>query len=151
MKKLSNWKDETYYLKSSFMPVASADNLVLIHPSLRGMTLGQLSDGWYLRNDVTKQYCKIPYYLGWTLQGRNRFTFWIGPYAFINEFEDTAEGKYLIDMLKYSELTHTSQSKVDKILDTYKYWVQVDEQMIDILKHRDSYSARVASVASRRK
>ena len=147
MKSLSNWKDESYYLKSSFMPVAGAEHLVVMHPGLRGMTLGQLSDGWYLRNDVTKQYCKIPYYLGWTLKGENRFTFWIGPYAFINEFETTKEGKYLIGTLVHPFLNSTAQHKVSQILDTYKYWVQTDIQMVRILQMRD-YEAR-NSVRSR--
>lgn len=73
-----------------------------------------------------------------SLLGNNAFTFWIGPYVFINDFETTAQGKYLIKMLEYPKLVPASQRKVDTILDVYKYWVQVDESFMEILKKRDA-------------
>lgn len=133
MKKLSNWKDETYYLKTSFFPSGSVD-INHMH-----FSVGTVLSIWYLKNTSTNQYCKIPHYLARSLLSKNSFTFWIGPYAFVNEFETTAEGKYLIDMLKYSRLSTAAQRKVDNILDTYKFWVQVDEQFMSILKERDTY------------
>lgn len=80
----------------------------------------------------------IPRFMAQSLLGNDKFTFWIGPYVFINEFETTVQGKYLIKMLEYPKLVPASQRKVDTILDVYKYWVQVDESFMEILKKRDA-------------
>lgn len=132
MKKLSNWKDESYYLKTSFFPSGSVD---INHMPF---SVGRIGESWYLKNTNTNQYCKIPSYLAHSLCNKNGFTYWIGPYAFANGFEETAEGKYLIKMLEYPHLSTVAKRKVDNILNTYKYWVQVDEQFMEILKKRDS-------------
>ena len=84
----------------------------------------------------------IPRFMAQTLLDNNTFTFWIGPYVFINGFETTAQGKYLIKMLEYSKLAPVSQRKVDTILDVYKYWVQVDKSFMEILKKRDANSLK---------
>ena len=80
----------------------------------------------------------VPGFMAQSLLGNNTLTFWIGPYVFINGFETTAQGKYLIKMLEYPNLVPASQRKVDTILDVYKYWVQVDESFMEILKKRDA-------------
>lgn len=80
----------------------------------------------------------VPRFMAQSLLSNNTFTFWIGPYVFINGFEATAQGKYLIKMLEYPNLVPASQRKVDTILDVYKYWVQVDESFMEILKKRDA-------------
>lgn len=85
----------------------------------------------------------IPRFMAQTLLDNNTFTFWIGPYVFINGFETTAQGKYLIKMLEYSKLAPVSQHKVDTILDVYKYWVQVDKSFMEILKKRDANSLKL--------
>lgn len=85
----------------------------------------------------------IPRFMAQTLLDNNTFTFWIGPYVFINGFETTAQGKYLIKMLEYSKLAPVSQRKVDTILDVYKYWVQVDKSFMEILKKRDANSLKL--------
>ena len=82
----------------------------------------------------------IPRFMAQSLLANNTFTFWLGPYVFINDFETTAQGKYLIKMLEYPNLVPASQRKVDTILDVYKYWVQVDESFMEILKKRDANS-----------
>ena len=85
----------------------------------------------------------IPRFMAQTLLDNNTFTFWIGPYVFINGFETTAQGKYLIKMLEYSKLAPVSQRKVDTIIDVYKYWVQVDKSFMEILKKRDANSLKL--------
>lgn len=131
LKKLSNWKDETYYLKTSFFIKDS------IKINRIPFAVGSIQGSWYLRNNNTKQYCKIPTFVGLSLAKANRVTNWFGPYAFVNGFETTKEGKYLMDMLKYAHLSPAAQRKVDDIMNTYKYWVQVDEAFMETLKERD--------------
>lgn len=80
----------------------------------------------------------IPRFMAQSLLCNNGLTFWIGPYVFINGFEATAQGKYLIKMLEYPNLVPASQRKIDTIIDVYKYWVQVDESFMEILKKRDA-------------
>lgn len=106
------------------------------------MTLGRCSDSWYLLNNTTKQYCKISSFMGRSLNDDDKFTYWIGPYAFVNEFEETTEAQYLIKMLEYPRLNTQAQRKVDNILNTYKYWVQTDKQMIEILERRDKHNIK---------
>lgn len=84
------------------------------------------------------EYCKIHTYMYESLCSQNRFTFWLGPYAFVNNFEVTKEGKYLIKMLEHVRLSAAAQRKVNEILSTYAFWVQVDQQMIDIFKKRET-------------
>ena len=55
----------------------------------------------------------------------------------MNNFEATKEGKYLIKMLEHVRLSTAAQRKVDDILTRFKYWVQVDNQMTEILKKRN--------------
>lgn len=98
--------------------------------------MGTISKSFYLVNS-RHEYCKIHTYLYESLCGQNRFTFWLGPYAFVNNFEATKEGKYLIKMLEHARLSTAAQRKVDDILTRFKYWVQVDNQMTEILKIRN--------------
>lgn len=79
----------------------------------------------------------VPRFMAQSLLGNDKFTFWLGPYAFLNEFETTTHGQYLIKMLEYPNLVPASQRKIDTIIDVYKYWVQVDDAFMEIMKKRD--------------
>lgn len=99
-------------------------------------TLCKREDQWYLVNDI-EGILAIPQFVGQSLNNENRFTYWIGPYAFVNNFETTAEGKYLIKMLEYRTLSPRAQQKVNHIKDMYGFWVQVDTEFMEILRKRD--------------
>lgn len=128
--KHSEWRSETFYLKTGFF----SNGQITIGQVV--FSIGKVGDAWYLKNKAC-EYCKIPYFMASSLKNTNRFTFWLGPYAFVNEFELTKEGQYLIKMLEHPCLSTAAQRKVDEILTAYRYWVQVDEQFMEILKKRD--------------
>lgn len=107
-------------------------NLLPVHNTELG-TLYRMHNGDYYLSPDPDTIVSIPYYAAHSMISMNRFTFWLGPYAFVNEFEHTPEGKYLIKMLEYPRLSAAAKRKVDNILDTYSYWVQVDEQFMEIM------------------
>lgn len=84
----------------------------------------------------------IPAFVGESLKGINRFTYWYGPYAFINNFENTTQGRYLVNMLDYPHLNPRAKEKIRSIMDKYSYWVQEDTSFLETLKRRDLNAKR---------
>lgn len=133
--KHSSWRPLTKYYEQNLWPKKT------ISMTLNGITsdvkICTTRSKYFLLHEIYGVLA-VPRFMAQSLLGNNAFTFWIGPYVFINGFETTAQGKYLIKMLEYPKLVPASQRKVDTILDVYKYWVQVDESFMEILKKRDA-------------
>lgn len=136
--KHSNWHEESKYYKQHLFPIGQSvigkSNIPVTICRINGS--GQEDAKYYIKHDIFGVQ-PVPRFMAHSLINQNRFTYWIGPYAFVNEFELTREGQYLIKMLEYPTLTPRAQQKVNDILNIFKYWVQVDTQMLDILKKRD--------------
>lgn len=144
--KHSNWKEETKYYHQHLFPLGQS----VIGKSNIPVTVCRIKNedsvNYYVKQEVFGVQW-VPEFMAQSLLGKNSFTFWIGPYAFVNGFEETVQGKYLIKMLEYPSLTERAQQKVNDILNIYCYWVQVDKQFMEILKQRDSNKgARIGSI-----
>lgn len=105
-----------------------------------------ISDGRYFIRKGT-EVTRIPDFAAPSIYRRggiqmNTTTEQIGKYSFLNGFEKTQEGQYLIDKLRYFRLSAAAQRKVEAIESKYSYWVCINTTYADILRQRDE-SARV--------
>lgn len=130
MMRHSKWHELTKHYRSRLLPYQD------VTIGKETFTICKSGNSWYLRNEV-HGVLTIPRFMALSLANRNMFTYWFGPYAFVNNFEKTPQGQYLIKMLEYSKLTPVAQHKVDIILKELGYWVQVDHDFMETLRKRD--------------
>ena len=140
--KTFNWRPWSKHYRQTLLPIVSR------HIGNDQFHLMKHNDTYYLMkpgivNETTAVVARIPLYMAASLMHmdniagqvyRDTVTYWIGPYGFLNNFEDTTEGKYLIEMLQYMHLSNAAQHKVDKILAENGYWVQLDKDMLHIME-----------------
>ena len=83
-------------------------------------------------NTKTKEYAKLPIWLADTIAGHERVTYIIGPWIFVNGFENTQEGKYLQRIFPYYfKMSEHTSKKVNMILTKYGWWVRIHKQYVD--------------------
>ena len=92
-----------------------------------------LSNGKWALTNAEGEWAVAPKFIvntlcGWDIE-RNR-----GPFTFRNDFDETDEAQYLIQMLQYPTLTSAAQKKVNSILTRYADWIDRDKEVNDILR-----------------
>lgn len=97
--------------------------------------IGTASDKWFLIKD--NEVAKIPYWLVLLMAGHRDPSAHYGPYVFYNNFESTAEARYLKEMFKYRVLTPTAETKVRSLLQQYEPLVGINEAFVDALIERE--------------
>lgn len=97
--------------------------------------IGTASDKWFLIKD--NEVAKIPYWLVLLMAGHCDPSSRFGPYIFCNNFETTAEAKYLKEMFKYRVLTPTAETKVRSLLQQYELLIIIDETFVQALIERE--------------
>lgn len=160
--KTFNWRPWSKHYRQTLLPIVSRhigndqfhlmkhnDTYYLMKPGIVNVGTGIVNVGTGITgeagivNETTAMVARIPLYMAASLMHmdniagqvyRDTVTYWIGPYGFLNNFEDTTEGKYLIEMLQYMHLSNAAQHKVDKILAENGYWVQLDKDMLHIMQ-----------------
>ena len=89
---------------------------------------------YYLLTSDEKYYCKVPDWLATTMAGGRTITYVIGPWIFINGFENTKEGKYLIKIFPYYfNLTPKAKNAVDRILSNFGWWARIHEEYVEAM------------------
>ena len=84
------------------------------------------------KNVKANEYCKIPQWLADTIKGKETVTYIIGPWVFINGFENTPDGKYLIKIFPYYfNMSPRTKEKVDNILKTYEWWARTHKEYVE--------------------
>jgi hypothetical protein len=116
------WKPITNHFKITYIKVKSVPNFDIF-----------ISNGKYaLLNDIG-EWAVAPDYIVNTLRNflyeRER-----GPFIFKNGFEETQQAQYLVSMMRYPELTVAAARKVDSIRTQYSDWIDVDKEVIKILR-----------------
>lgn len=91
---------------------------------------------WFIVNKAD-EVAKIPYWLVLLMAGHRDLSDWFGPYMFYNNFETTAEARYLVEMFKYRVLTPTAETKVRSLLQQYKPLISIDTTFVDALIERE--------------
>lgn len=89
-------------------------------------------NSYYLVNNdfVTK----VPLYIALTIQGREAITYQVGPYIFFNKFEETADGKYLINMLPYwFNRKPIVDRKINQIMEYATWWCRVNKETVKLM------------------
>lgn len=77
-------------------------------------------------NVKTREYIRVPHWLMKTICDYESVTYVIGPWVFINGFENTPEGKYLCKIFPYYFcMTEMTKKKVHGILHQYSWWVRI--------------------------
>lgn len=103
---------------------------------LKGWKLYISGKNYYLRN-TNNWVAHIPQYVVDTLEGKEQVTYIIGPFVFVNGFEETAEGKYLRKIFPhYFNMTPRAEEKVNKIMERYGWWVRLHKEYIAEMKMR---------------
>lgn len=98
--------------------------------------IGTASGKWFL---VTNgEVARLPYWLFLFIVDKHVETGHWGPYIFYNNFELTAEARYLKEMFQYRVLTPTAAKKVQTILDTYGPCIAMDTEFIKALEEREA-------------
>ena len=97
--------------------------------------IGTASDKWFLVTDG--EVARIPFWLFCFITDRHAETGHFGPYVFYNNFELTAEARYLKEMFKYRVLTPTAETKVRSLLQQYGPCVGINEAFVDTLIERE--------------
>lgn len=141
--KTFNWRPWSKHYRQTLLPIVTR------HIGNNVFRLMKRNDTYYLTDatctvgENTAVVARIPLYMATSLMHmdnsagriyRDTVTYWIGPYGFLNNFENTTEGKYLIEMLQYLHLSNAAQRKVNKILEENSYWVQIDDDMMNIMQ-----------------
>lgn len=108
-------------------------HLILLPYADMGLTLYKGHNYYYLRNPVD-EIAKIPLFLAQTMMNDDKVTQWYGPYTFINNFENTKEGRYLIETFQYLHQAKATKVKTQQILKTYAYWVQTDNDLLEVIE-----------------
>lgn len=89
-------------------------------------------NSYYLVNNdfVTK----VPLYVALTIQGREAITHQVGPYIFFNKFEETADGKYLINMLPYwFNRKPIVDRKINQIMEYAAWWCRINNETVKLM------------------
>lgn len=82
-------------------------------------------------NTKANEYCRLPHWLATTIKGNEIITYIIGPWIFINGFENTPEGKYLCKIFPYYFcMTEMTKKKVQGILNRYSWWVRIHKDYV---------------------
>ena len=79
----------------------------------------------------------LPHWLWLLVEQKRELTLRWGPYAFFNNFEQTTEAKYLMQMFKYRILTATAETKVKDILNRYQPIIGINENFTRALIERE--------------
>lgn len=119
----SNWDHMTWYHKSSLLPVKEF---------AKEIWLMRRENSYYLVNNdfVTK----VPLYVALTIQGREAITHQVGPYIFFNKFEETADGKYLINMLPYwFNRKPIVDRKINQIMEYAAWWCRINNETVKLM------------------
>lgn len=99
-----------------------------------GFKLFRHGSTYYLKN-TNNEVARIPNYVATTLEHKEQVTYIIGPFIFINGFEESAEGKYLRKIFPYYfNMSPRTQEKVNKIMEMYDWWVRLHDEYIEIMK-----------------
>lgn len=104
---------------------------------LKGWKLYISGKNYYLRN-TNNWVAHIPQYVVDTLEGKEQVTYIIGPFVFVNGFEETTEGKYLCKIFPhYFNMTPRAEEKVNKIMERYGWWVRLHKEYIAEMIHKE--------------
>lgn len=91
---------------------------------------------YYITKDE-KSYARVSEWIAKTINNEETVTYVIGPFVFINGFEESKEGKYLCKMFPYYfNMTPAVKRKVEIIFKTYGWWVRLHKQYIEASKRR---------------
>lgn len=83
-------------------------------------------------NTKANEYCRLPHWLATTIKEDETITYIIGPWIFINGFENTPEGKYLCKIFPYYfKMSETTKKKVQHIVDQYGWWVRIHKAYVN--------------------
>ena len=95
--------------------------------------LKRVEDRYYMTYD--KSMTRVPTYVAETIMGKDRITYIIGPYVFFNNFEETADGKYLIKMLPHwFNRKPVVDLKIRNIMDYAGYWVRINNETLKLMQ-----------------
>ena len=91
-------------------------------------------DNYYLVN-CDEQVTRVPTYVAETIMDKDRITYIIGPYVFFNNFEETADGKYLIKMLPHwFNRKPVVDLKIRNIMDYAGYWARINNETLKLMQ-----------------
>lgn len=94
--------------------------------------LKRIAGRYYLCYDASMT--AIPVYVADTIMERDRITYQVGPYIFFNNFEETAEGKYLIKMLPHwFNRKPIVDLKIMQIMEFAGYWVRINNETVNLM------------------
>lgn len=111
-------------------------HLIMSRDTRWGQLANTGSGQWFLVKD--NEVARLPYWLFLFICGKHIATHHFGPYVFYNNFELTAEARYLKEMFKYPQLTPTAAKKVQTILDTYGPCISINEEFVKALQEREA-------------
>lgn len=81
----------------------------------------------------------VPQHIVMTVLNKNKITHTEGPYVFMNHFEKTPDGKYLISMIQYWFCrTPSVQRKIDEIMDRAGQWIKISSSWISLEEKRQA-------------
>lgn len=111
--------------------------LLLPHSELSwGKVMQSQGKFWLVNKDG--EVAQLPHPLYMLMIGVLKPTRYFGPYIFYNNFEQTAEAKYLMTMFKYPHLTPTPEKKIRTIMKEYSPFVEPNEEFIQALMIRET-------------
>lgn len=90
------------------------------------------NEGDRVTNDKIQE---IPSFVVYLLQDVHICSYWIGPFAFFNDFENTTEGKWILTITPWVInrcMTYKTKQKLLTLLQTYKPWVQIDTEYCEM-------------------
>ena len=123
--KVMTFKPITSYFKEHYMKCMGFDEHYAIY---------RQGSMYAFVNRRVQEYAKIPTFAVCTLQGKDTITYIIGPWIFLNGFESTAEGRYLIKIFPYYfNMSPRTDTKVTNILTSYGYWVHIHKEYKEIM------------------
>lgn len=99
--------------------------------------IGTMAAQWFLIN-ASDEVAKLPFWLFLFICDKHAETGHFGPYIFYNNFELTAEAKYLKEMFQYPQLTPTASMKVQNIISTYTPCIGIDNEFVQALQAREA-------------
>lgn len=112
-------------------------NMVPVARFIGGYQVMRKANTWhyYCVNGNETQLTRIPDYVCRTAEERDKVTKIIGPYVFLNNFEDTPEGKYLIKMLPHwFNRKDIVEQKIADIMENHGWWVRINPETVAYMK-----------------
>lgn len=91
---------------------------------------------WLVNKDG--EVAQLPHPLYMLMIGVLKPTRYFGPYIFYNNFEQTAEAKYLMTMFKYPHLTPTPEKKIHAIVSNNGAFIKIDKELVAVLMERET-------------